>query len=418
MAISPRKSSSHAAYQAGLAAFETGRYSEAIELLASVAEEAGLPATLARFYLGQAHMQQGIVDLRARRFREAAEHLAKARQFNPDSGSLPRYLTDCYVGLNRFDMAAREMEADDSSGDGLLPVRLAHALLRDGQLHRAIDALRSAIQAEPLRAELRYHIGLIYASVDDWATARDALVSAARLDPKNAQIARQLGLAYAATNDSIAAVACLQTAQTLAPHDANIAWLYALSISAAREQGHHIAVRAAEPTIHSASDDDLGALGEVLIREPDFVESFLALPAAQVDQELFAIITATLEKALARHPDYADLHYHCARAYERLGQVDAAIEKANRALCINRRYVQALIALGRLYAATDRTVDAEERLRQAISAGGDYPDVHYMLGELLRKRGQATEAAAEYRRALELNSNYSVARRALELVAA
>jgi tetratricopeptide (TPR) repeat protein len=415
---SSKRPNLHAAYQAGLAAYETGRYAEAIGLLAPLAEQTSLLGTLARFYLGQAHMQQGIAELRARRFREAAEHLARARQLNPDSGSLPRYLADCYAGLNRFDMAAREIEGGETGEDGSLPVRLAHALLRDGQLHRAIDTLRAAIQGEPRRAELHYQLGLIHASVDDWATARDSLISAARLDPKDAQIARHLGLAYAATNDSVAAVVCLQTAQGLAPHDANIAWLYALAISAAREQGHEIEASVSGPTIHSASDADLCALGEVLIREPDFVESFLALPAAQVDRELFAIIAATLEKALDRHPDYADLHYHCARAYERLGQTDAAIEKANRALGINPRYVQALIALGRLYSSTDRTEDAEERLRQAIEAGGDYPDVHYLLGELLRKRGESAEAATEYRRALQLNSNYSAARTALELVAA
>ena len=418
MSMSSRKGSPHAAYQAGLAAYETGRFLEAIEFLGPVAEQSNLPGTLARFYLGQAHLKQGIAELRAARFKEAAEHLSTARRINPDSGSLPRYLADCYIGLNRFDMAVREIESEQTTNDASLSIRLAHALLRDGELHRAIETLGTAIHGEPGRGELHYHLGLIHASVDDWAAAKESLIAAARLDPKNAAFARQLALAYAATGDTLGAVVCLQTAQGLAPHDANIAWLYTVAASAASEQGHDVAVAASQPAVRPVMAPDLAALGDVLVREPDFIESFLALPAAQVDHELFAIITATLEKALERHPDYADLHYHCARAYERLGRTDAAIAKADRAVRINPRYVQALITLGRLYSATDRAVDAEARLRQAVSAGGDYPDVHYMLGELLRKRGDRAEAAAEYQRALKLNSNYSAARAALELVAA
>ena len=408
----------HAAYQSGLAAYETGRFLEAIELLTPVAEGGNLPATLARFYLGQAHMQQGIAELSTGNYSAAAEHLATARTINPDSGSLPRYLADCYIGLGRFDMAAREIEQDRGNATADQPVRLAHAFFRDGDLHRAIETLQCAIETSNGRADLHYHLGLIHASVEDYGAARTSLIAAARIDSKNPAIARQLALAYAATGDTLGAVACLQTAQQLAPHDANIAWLLTLAVSAARQQGHDIASAPARPILRPAIDSELSDLGEVLAREPEFVEAFLALPASQIDTEIFAVITQTLEKALELRPDYADLHHHCARAYERLGRTEEAIRRADRALQINPRYVQALITLGRLYAETDQASDAEARLREAIEAGGDYPDVHYLLGELLRKRGQPILAAAEYRRALELNSNYSAARKALELVAA
>ena len=52
----------------------------------------------------------------------------------------------------------------------------------------------------------------------------------------------------------------------------------------------------------------------------------------------------------------------------------------------------------------------------AIDAGGDYPDVHFMLGELYRGQGKREEAQGAYRRALTLNAHYSAARKALEAV--
>ena len=52
-----------------------------------------------------------------------------------------------------------------------------------------------------------------------------------------------------------------------------------------------------------------------------------------------------------------------------------------------------------------------------VPAGGDYPDVHFMLGELYRDQGKRLDAEGEYRRALQLNSNYTAARDALAAVA-
>mgnify|MGYP002623478294 FL=1 len=85
---------------------------------------------------------------------------------------------------------------------------------------------------------------------------------------------------------------------------------------------------------------------------------------------------------------------------------------------INPRYVQALIQLGRLYSETNDDGPAMERLQAAIDAGGDYPDVHYLLGELHRRGGRKEEARAAYRRALALNGDYTSARKALETVVA
>lgn len=428
MAFTPRNGnqSPHAAYQAGLAAYETGLFLDAIELLTPVAEQGNLPGTLGRFYLGQAHMQQGIAELRAKQFNAATQHFAIARRINPDSGDLARYLADCHVALRRFDLAVVEVERDQAvqRSDDTLPIRLAHALARDGQLHRAVESLGQAIEAQPNRADLHFHLGVLHASVDDYGAARAALLTAARIDPGNADIGRHLALAHAALGDMRSAADCLRTAQRLAPYDANIAWLLALAIQAIHEQGQDIDVEqdidvsAFRRLDVSLDDAALTTLGDVILREPDFVEAFLSLPASEVDGDLFAVLAATLEKALERHPDYADLHYHCARAYERLGHTDAAIGMANRAVRINPQYVQALIALGRLYSRTKRADEATERLQQAIDFGGDYPDVHFMLGELLREDGFPEEAAGEYRRALELNSNYTVARKALEAVVA
>ena len=76
--------------------------------------------------------------------------------------------------------------------------------------------------------------------------------------------------------------------------------------------------------------------------------------------------------------------------------------------------MQALIQLGRLYAETDRASAAIERLGQAIESGGDYPDVHYLLGRLHRRSGNSPQARISLVRALRLNQDYDAARTELE----
>ncbi len=408
-------------YQQGLAAFEMGRYSEAIEKLKAIADDRSLPGTLARFYLGQAWHQQGIVELSARCYAEATRCFSESRRINPDSAGLSRYLAICHAGQGRFDLAAWEIERQQAAGepDHLLPIRLAHALLRDGRHERAVETLTDAIESAPFRADLRLQLGLILASAGEYDDAIRVLQAAAKIAPFDAMIHQHLGLAYGAVQRVAEAVGHLRTAQRLAPHDAYLAELLTMATQAAAESGIFDTLDAEPPTARRAEDDPsaLDALGRILEQEPDFVEAFLHLPESEIDADVFAMLAGTLERALERHPDYADLHYHCSRIYQRLGRTDAAIDAADQAVRIKPRFVQALIQLGRLYAQTDRDAEAIDRLGEALDSGGNYPDVHYLLGELHRKRGDRASARTAFHRALELNSNYERARAALESVA-
>jgi len=416
-------------YQQGLIDFEEGRYAAAIERLAAIPERS-LPGTLARFYLGQAHHRFGVAELRAGNFKNAAEHLSAARRINPDSSGLSKFLAAAYVGDQRFDLAADELErgrrgdrplagVTDSDVDITSTVihddaiRLAYVLVKDGQLDRAVASLESAIETSPWRAELHQHLGLILAAHEQYETARGHLARAAGLAPLHFDILMNYALVLGALGLPREALAPLKTCQKLRSNDAHVAWMLAVACDAA---GVHAAIGAAtvEPVGAVRTDEDLDALGELVASQPDFVEAFLRLPESPIDTDVFAMLARTLEKALERQPDYADLHHHCSRVYERLGNTDAAIDAASRAVRINPRYVQALIQLGRLYKQTDRRDEAVDRLTDAIAAGGDYPDVHYLLGRLYQDRGEPAAALTEYRRALELNGNYDVARTAMQ----
>lgn len=404
-----------AVYQRGLAAFEQGQFLDAIAELTEIAEQRSLSGTLACFYLGQAHLQQGLNELRLGRYPAAIRHLTSARELNPTAAGLPRYLLAGYVGADRFDLAVAELEKDRDTGsnDELLPIRLAYALMRDGQHERAVATLQQAIEQSPCRADFRYQLGLILASAEDTKGAMESLQEALRLAPMDPAVHQNLAMVLAARGEVVRAVRHLAIAQKLRPHDAYLAMLLTLAVQASQAVDPHSSVEPAPVGEFPHEREALDALSELITQDPDFVEAFLCLPESHVDPEIFAMLAEMLELALERHPEYADLHYHCSRVYARIGRTDSAISAADRAVRINPGYVQALIQIGKLYAQTDRSEEAVGRLQTAIQHGGDYPDVHHLLGELYRHKGRIEQARAAFTRALELNSNYRRAQSAL-----
>lgn len=408
-------------YQLGVAAYESGRYSDAISLLGRVADRRDAAGTLARFYLAQAHLQVGLSELRSRRFKQAIQHLQAAATADGSRGDLARHLAAAYAGDGRYDLASREFEGMIARGnaDAETPIRLAHSQWRQGRPELAIETILAAIRRDGGRPDFHFQLGLFQAAADDYGAAIEAFREAVRLAPRHAEAHQHLGLTFAATGAMSEALSHLRTARRLAPADAYLALQFGLATQAAAAEGLAIEPDADSPSTGAADRTAIERLGQTVLGDPDFVEAFLALPQTGIDPEIFATLAATLEWALERHSEYADLHFHCSRVYERLGRREEAIAAAARALQANPQYVQAMIHLGRLYAETDRTQDGIDRLQEAIERGGDYPDVHYLLGQLYRRRGDRPRARRSFERALELNEGYSAARSALaELTAA
>jgi tetratricopeptide (TPR) repeat protein len=425
-------------YQDGLAAYEAGRLSEAVSTLTRIADREDLMGTLARFYLGQSHLQLGLAELRLGRFQTAEQHLRSAATLNPGAENLSTYLASCLIGQRRYDLAAKEYERQLKIGgdDDQTPVHLALVLWKHGLNEQALEVLHRAARQHPQRADYHFHLGLLYASMDEYEEAAAALRLAVAAAPLDFDARQHLGLILAAVGDWSGAFEHLRVAQRMRPQNAYVALQLSFASRAAGVREGIIAPANGETSdaverqsdasqpqaapLHSRPDDRaIECLAEIVLHNPEFVEAFLALPQTGIDPEVFAFLAATLEAALERHPEYADLHYHCSLVYGRLGRTDAAIEAARRALDTNPRFVQALIQLAQLYAETDREQDAIIRLRQAVDRGADYPDVHFLLGRLYRKNGDLARARLAFERALELNRSYSAAREALaELVAA
>ncbi|MDP7162534.1 MAG: tetratricopeptide repeat protein, partial [Phycisphaerae bacterium] len=185
----------------------------------------------------------------------------------------------------------------------------------------------------------------------------------------------------------------------------------------ADQAGMHFVLHLPEPTLYQGNSH-ARQLAHYVTMEPDFLDAMLSLPRSEIDSDLFSVLASVLELALARHANYADLHYYAGGVFHRLGDVATATQHAREALSINPDYVKARMQLANLCAQAGQTRQAARHLEQAIECGVDWPDVHFRAGELLLKCDRAKEAQRHFLCALQLKPNYMRASEALASAAA
>ena len=406
-------------YTEGLSLYRQGRYAEALDELSPLCEQEGLLSRVARYYHAMSHRAMGIEALRRGEFHQAEQHLHTVVEAIGRCGDMTDYLASLYAGTARYRQCAEEMEkAVQSDGDSASVWRkLALARWRAGRRCEAYMTLAEAIRRVGEESELRVQLGLFHAAEEQYPEARAELNRAVEADCTNPDAHYYLALAAAAQNDIPAAVSSFQRALELRPDDLVCAYQLAIAAKAAEQAGFGVILRLPE-LLSQPAGSEIRQLARYVCREPDFVDAFLSLPPSAVDDELFDLLGGVLQMAIDEHPAYADLHYRCSRVFHRLGRTDAAIDYGLRALAINPRYIQALIHVGRLYAETSRPQEAIAHLEAAIACGGDWPDVHCLLGELMGRLDARGKARSHLKRALELNATYTRAAKSLELLAA
>ncbi len=149
----------------------------------------------------------------------------------------------------------------------------------------------------------------------------------------------------------------------------------------------------------------LDPLTEVLIRESRST-TFLLQQAATADLTTNATWREFLiRRALEFDPDHPDALFDLATMFRVLRRYDEALELLERHRRQNRGDFRVLADIGRCLSGLGRFAEAEPILRRALE-GLDTAATRYALGSVLDRVGRATEAVAEYRRALEHNPNH------------
>ncbi len=344
--------------------------------------------------------------------------IKRARDVLGDSSSVALLLASLCRAAGNADRAEAHLQSAGGGGEGPAKVELdlADLQIRTGRSQQAMLTLCDALRRHWREPILHLRMGLLYARQEDYSQARKHLSFCVQFAPKNADGHYWLGMCHAVINDPAQAAMSLARAHELRPD--RVVWAYQLAqvTRAAADRGIQVDLPIV-PAAAPADKSSLAGLVETICRDSEIVLAMLAVPESDADEELFGSLCGLLELALEQHPNRADLHHRQSLVLDRMGQLDEAIKHARRAVAINPQYVQAHILLGSLLAESEPAI-AQEHLKCAIAAGGDYADVHVRLAEIAKQAGKVEQARAELERALEINSDYEQAREALEALAA
>lgn len=406
-------------YQEGVQAYRAGDFPAAIDCLRGLLDQGDLAGRLARYYTAMSHRGLARDHIRSGDYAQAAQELGQATVLVGNHADLAGYLLAVYARTGQRELFAQQAErmAHQQPADALAQVSLAQAQWQSGRRPLAILTLTQAIRHLGDLAILHVNMGLMQAAQDQHEQARVSFAKAVQADKRNPDAWRYLALTESALGNVMAAAEAMLRAYRRGGENLMLTYELCLVCDAAVKAGHRFVIPLRRKA-HGLRGGDIGALARAIAADHDLVAAFLALPPSSVDGEVFGLLSAALRGALREHPDYADLHYQASCVHARLGRSGQAIEHARLSVAINSGYTAALLHLAGLEGKAGRLEAAQERLSQALRAGGDWPDVHAALGDVLGRAGQKEQAELHYRRALELNRNYTEAAEGLSRLAA
>ncbi len=250
-----------------------------------------------------------------------------------------------------------------TDGNFLAHNNLGAALLADGELDGAADAMQAAIAINPRYADAYSNLGIVQLRQGRLAEASASLRKAIALEPSHVAAHVNLGNALLETGAVEEALDVLGRAVKLASGRLDAQYNYALALDA----------------------------------------------AGRSEQAL-----AHFEQVLARQPDDADAGYHYGMALAGLGRIEDAMAALEHVVRVEPERGRAWLNLGIAQLMSGLQQQAVESLQRAVRLLPEDAAAHYSLGMALGQQGNASAAAAQFRRTLELDPNHAGAREILE----
>lgn len=132
----------------------------------------------------------------------------------------------------------------------------------------------------------------------------------------------------------------------------------------------------------------------------------------------YAAALNDFQEVLRRNPRFADIHHLTGLCLSFLGHPDAALQEFNEAVALNGRYIEAHINRAITLNELGRFDEAQDAFTQAAEfeteSQGPFPaavsarlaNAHLQVGDLYLEAGAPTQAAEQYRAALEMRPQF------------
>ena len=296
------------------------------------------PLATERSDLGGALLEAGLLT-------EAEAELKAALSLDPANVDSVLRLARVYLARKDIPAAGRTLEGALARKVEAAPIYALLAVVyeKSGHIENAIPAMRLAIQLDPESERYRFQYGIVLIDANAPAAAEMRLKEALQSFPKSSRLWLALGLAYLKMNKN---------------------------------------------------NEAMENFNRALEFEPDFPQAYAYLGIAQVALGQYAESTRFYELALQKNPGIAVVHYLLADALLKQTEADIPrIEKhLKQAVQLDPTYAPARLALGKLYARTDRLGEALAEFQGATALDPNLAEAYYQLGRTYKRLKRDAEA--------------------------
>lgn len=286
-------------------------------------------------------------------------------------------------------------------------------LLSAGRVDEAIRLLRQRTAGSANDAEAWHLLSRSYYAKGQWDSAIDAAQRAVALKPNSSDYHLWLGRAYGQKAD-------------------NVSWFSAISLAgktrsefekAVALDGNNVGARAdlAEfyteaPGIVGGGKDKARQQAELLVAKDAATAHLIKARLAEKEKDLGTAereYRAAVEASKGNGGRWLDL----AAFYKRAGRAKEMQHAMDQAVAAEKKSGEVFYEAAAILVDSDLQ-RAAKLVRQYLSLDKKVEEApafraHFLLGNILEKQGQKQEAVAEYRAALDLNSDFAEARNAL-----
>ena len=294
------------------------------------------------------------------------------------------------------------------------------ALVRDGKADQAIRVLNAQIQKNPNDALAYNLLGRVYFQLEHWDDAIHAEEKSVALSGQTSEYHQWLGRAYGKKADTVGKLHPISAISLVRKVKAEFEKAVALD-----EAGKNLSARADLVEFYSEAPSIMGGdktkarhLADFIVaRDPALGHSLYGM--LQEKQNARDKAEQEYKAAIQSSNNLAHYWITLASFYRRVGRLEDMQVAIDKSLTARREEgislfdgASMLMTAGRNFPAAIKMFRSYLSLEDPAEDGPAF-QAHYFLGSLLEKQGDLKAAAAEYRAALALASDYKPAQDAL-----
>jgi tetratricopeptide (TPR) repeat protein len=146
---------------------------------------------------------------------------------------------------------------------------------------------------------------------------------------------------------------------------------------------------------------------KVLVLDPDNVDAYIAIGNTHVKLDNIGKAMESFQRALTinRTTPSKEAYFYIGRGYNTQGYYSQAITNFERALALDKSYMQAYLGLSTSYTEQGNYAQALSTLQQALVIDPINAHAYVNLGKIYIRQNMLTEATSSLQRAIELDPN-------------